>query len=314
MLAHDPVMAKDNGKYYVFTTGPGITVWVSDDMQTWLRRPQVFDPTPPWVEVTIPDFMGHMWAPDIYHHKGLFYLYYSVSAFGKNTSCIGVATNKTLDSEDPDYQWIDHGKIIQSFPGVTDWNAIDAHVIDDENGTPYLSFGSFLEGLKIGKLMPDRLSFSDYWQDLETIASRDPEIAVPASGENPASRPLNKAVEAPFIFKHGDFYYLFVSFDRCCIGEKSDYKIAVGRSKSVTGPYVDRDGVPMLAGGGTVILTGDKDWFSVGHNSVYHFDGTDYLVFHGYDASTPAGLPRLRIERLGWDAKGWPSVIDAKRE
>ena len=61
---------------------------------------------------------------------GLYYLYYSVSAFGKNTSCIGVATNKTLHPSSPDYKWTDHGKVIQSVPGRDMWNAIDPNLVN----------------------------------------------------------------------------------------------------------------------------------------------------------------------------------------
>jgi arabinan endo-1,5-alpha-L-arabinosidase len=309
VLAHDPVMAEEDGRYYVFTTGPGITVWVSEDLRTWMRRPAVFDPHPAWVPVAIPDFQGHMWAPDIHHHNGLYYLYYSVSAFGRNTSAIGVATNTTLDSDHPAYAWVDHGKILQSFPGLTNWNAIDANVVEDANGVPFLSFGSFWSGLKIGELMPDRLGLKDCWQDLRTIASRveHPDAPPPPGGYSPRAGP--GMIEAPFIFRRDGFFYLFASIDHCCRGLESDYKMIVGRATNVLGPYLDREGIPLLEGGGTLLLAGDEQWPGVGHNAVYTFGGRDYIVFHGYDASTPRGLPRLRIERLVWDTDGWPVVL-----
>ncbi len=308
VLAHDPVMIEEDGTYYVFTTGPGITVWASEDMENWLRRPAVFDPHPAWVPVEIPEFAGHMWAPDIVEHDGLYYLYYSVSAFGRNTSAIGVATNVTLDSEDPDYEWIDHGKILRSYPGLNNWNAIDAAVTEDRDGTPYLSFGSFWSGLQLVRMMPNRLALAESPEDFKTIASRvdDPDAPMPPGGYHAGAG--DGAVEAPFIFEKGDYFYLFISIDSCCRGAESDYKMAVGRSREIEGPYVDREGVPLLHGGGTIILTGDEDWYAVGHNAVYTFDGQDYIVFHGYDASTERGLPRLRIEPLEWTIDGWPVV------
>src|SRR5687767_14461551 len=170
---HDPVMIKQNDKYYLFCTGAGISVFSSKDMKNWRREKQVFAQTPEWVVKAIPRFRGNsMWAPDISHHEGKYYLYYSVSAFGKNTSCIGVATNVTLDPRDPRFKWEDHGKVIQSMPGVTHWNAIDPNVITGEDGTPYLSFGSFWGGLKLAKLAPDRLKLADDPANLPTIASR----------------------------------------------------------------------------------------------------------------------------------------------
>ena len=309
VLAHDPVMIREGGTWYVFTTGPGITVWASDDMQTWMRRPAVFDPHPGWVPVAIPEFAGHLWAPDISFHKGRYYLYYSASAFGKNTSAIGLATNKTLDADDPRYKWIDHGKIIQSYPGIHNWNAIDAQLAEDVNGVPYLVFGSFWSGLKLIRLMPDRLSLAECVEEMTTIASRidSPEAPPPQEGYSPDAG--SGSIEAPFIFHRNGYYYLFASIDRCCRGAESTYKMIVGRSLEITGPYVDREGVPLLHGGGTIILTGDEDWYAVGHNAVYTFDETDYIVFHGYDAATERGLPRLRIHELVWDTDGWPVIV-----
>lgn len=307
---HDPVMIRQDGTYYVFATGRGIAVWSSRDRVSWTREPPVFAEPPPWSVAAVPTFTGHIWAPDISYHDGRYYLYYAVSAFGKNTSCIGVATNVTLDRADPRFKWEDHGKVIQSIPGVTNWNAIDPNLITDENGTPWLVFGSFWEGLKLVKLTPDRLAVAEPIDHLPTLASRvkDPALSnPPASTGNPADAGGN-AIEAPFIFKHDGFYYLFASIDYCCRGAKSTYKMIVGRAKSVGGPYMDRAGVPMARGGGTILLAGDAKWYGVGHNGTYTFDGVDYLVFHGYDASDDKARSKLRIEKLTWDADGWPVV------
>ncbi|HWA25061.1 MAG TPA: arabinan endo-1,5-alpha-L-arabinosidase [Lacunisphaera sp.] len=308
--AHDPVMIRERGVYYLFHTGLGIAVWSSPDRMHWTREKPVFAAPPTWAVAAVPTFKGHIWAPDISFHDGRYYLYYSVSAFGKNTSCIGVATNVTLDPRDPRFKWEDHGKVIQSVPGVTNWNAIDPNLVTGDDGTPWLAFGSFWEGLKLVRLTPDRLAPAEPIDHLPTIASRKTDPAAPnppAPSGNPVDAGGN-AIEAPFIFKHGGLYYLFASIDYCCRGEKSTYKMIVGRAKSVTGPYVDRTGQPLARGGGTILLTGDAKWYGVGHNSTYNFDGTDYLVFHGYDASDPKGRSKLRIEKLVWDAEGWPAV------
>lgn len=309
VIAHDPVMARHGDTYYLFTTGPGITVWSSEDMETWTRENAVFDPFPAWAAEEVPGFNGHIWAPDISYHDGLYYLYYSISAFGKNTSCIGLATNRTLDPEDPEFEWVDRGMVIQSFPGVHNWNAIDPNIIEDENGTPYMSFGSFWGGLKLVELTPDRTALAEGSDELLTIATRKPtssDSAAPfraTAGDN--------AIEAPFIFEREGSYYLFASIDYCCRGEDSTYKMIVGRADNVKGPYFDRENHSLNEGGGTILLAGNERWNGVGHNAVVHFDGTDYLVFHGYDANDN-GRPKLRIEPLNWDAEGWPSVNDAR--
>jgi arabinan endo-1,5-alpha-L-arabinosidase len=307
---HDPVIAKQGDSYYLFSTGKGIAMWSSPDLKNWKSEKPVFSEAPQWAVQEIPSFKGHIWAPDISFYNGTYYLYYSVSAFGKNTSCIGLVTNTTLDPSNSAYHWVDHGKIIQSFPGQTNWNAIDPNLITDKKGNPYLVFGSFWDGLKMVKLSQDRLTVFEDISKIPTIASRKRNVSQenpPAIEDSPKDAGGN-AIEAPFVFKKGKYYYLFASIDYCCKGPKSTYKMIVGRAKELSGPYVDKLGVPMTQAGGTILLEGDKNWYGVGHNSVYTFNDTDYLIFHGYDA-TDNGKSKLRVEKLAWDKSGWPVII-----
>ncbi|MEP7145159.1 MAG: arabinan endo-1,5-alpha-L-arabinosidase [Ferruginibacter sp.] len=296
---HDPVILRQDSTYYIFCTGQGIAVFSSGDMKHWKQEKPVFDKAPPWAVKAITGFTGHVWAPDISFHNGQYYLYYSVSAFGKNTSCIGVATNRTLDPSSGDFKWTDHGKVIQSVPGRDMWNAIDPNLIVDENQIPWLVFGSFWNGMKMVKLNSDLTAVAqpETWY---TVASRKRDNILPDSVAGDA------AIEAPFIYKHGNYYYLFVSFDYCCRGEKSTYRMMVGRSEKVYGPYVDRDGVPMNLGGGSLVLEGNKNWYGVGHNAVAAFNGVDYLVYHAYDAND-YGRSKLQIEKITW-VNDWPVV------
>ena len=310
---HDPVMAKQGDTYYLFSTGKGISMWSSPDLKNWKSEKPVFSEAPQWTVKEIPSFKGQIWAPDISFYNGTYYLYYSVSAFGKNTSCIGLATNTTLDPSNFAYHWVDYGKIIQSFPGQTNWNAIDPNLITDKKGNPYLAFGSFWDGLKIVKLSQDRLTVVEDISKIPTIASRKRNVSKenpPAIEDNPKDAGGN-AIEAPFVFKKGKYYYLFASIDYCCKGPKSTYKMIVGRAKKIVGPYVDKLGVPMIQAGGTILLEGDKNWYGVGHNSVYTFNDTDYLIFHGYDAADN-GKSKLRVEKLAWDKSGWPVINKAQ--
>jgi len=299
--AHDPVMIKEGDKYYLFTTGRGISVWSSDDMKSWRREEQVFKEAPVWALDVAPDFKNHIWAPDIILHEGKYYLYYSVSSFGKNTSAIGVTTNTTLDSSSPGYKWEDQGIVIQSVPGRDLWNAIDPHIIKDDDGTAWMSFGSFWQGLKLVKLSDDLLSVEIGPKDWHTISRRERTFTLDDRD------PGDGSVEAPFIFRKDGDFYLFVSFDLCCRGDKSTYKVVVGKSDSVQGPYYDRDGKSMFEGGGTLVVEGDRNWYGVGHNSTYTFEGKDYLVFHGYEAANE-GRPKLLIREITWDKDGWPTV------
>ena len=299
---HDPVMIKEGDTWYLFCTGFGISVWSSKNMQEWKKEKPVFEKAPEWAVAIIPGYRGHTWAPDIHYVNGTYYLYYSVSAFGKNTSCIGLATNKTLNPDSPDFKWEDHGKVIQSVPGRDMWNAIDPNLVMDEQQTPWLVFGSFWSGIKLVKLNANLDDVSDppMWT---TVATRRRSFDIPDTVAGDA------AIEAPFIFHHGDYYYLFVSFDYCCRGPNSTYKVVVGRSQSLAGPYLDKENRPMTGGGGSIVVQGDQEWYGVGHNAAYTFDGKDYLIYHGYDAKDN-GRSKLIIRPMQWDAQDWPVMAD----
>ncbi len=169
---HDPVMMKQGNTYYLFCTGRGISVWSSADMRNWEKQKPVFDAPPAWALEAVAGFKGHIWAPDISFYKGRYYLFYSVSAFGKNTSCIGLASNSTLNPDDANFKWEDHGKIIESVPGRDLWNAIDPNLIVDQAGVPWLSFGSFWRGIKMVKLKDDLMGIAESPQQWYTLASR----------------------------------------------------------------------------------------------------------------------------------------------
>lgn len=300
IVVHDPVAIESEGKYYMYSTGHGIASWWSEDGLKWQFLEQVFKPVPAWASREVPKFEGHIWAPDIHFHDGKYYLYYSISSFASNRSAIGVATNVTLDPADPDFEWTDHGKVVESVPGKDHWNAIDPNLVFDEKGTPWMSFGSFWGGIKLVKLNDDLLSVAkpERWAN---IASRERTFGLDYAD------PGDGAIEAPFIVPHDGYYYLFVSFDLCCRGERSTYNVRVGRSEKITGPYIDRNGVPMDQGGGTLIVKGDENYYGVGHNAVYRFGDDWFMYSHGYDKHDE-GRPKLVIHRLYWDNEGWPTV------
>ena len=300
---HDPVMAKEGDTWYVFSTGPGITFYSSKNMKDWTPEGRIFKDLPVWAKRAAPTFDGHIWAPDVHFHNGRYYLYYSVSGFGKNTSGIGVTVNKTLNPRSPDYRWEDKGMVLQSVPLRDDWNAIDPNIVEDGKGGAWMAFGSFWSGLKLARLNEDWTGLAEP-QEWHAIASRSrgPSVADKSAGPD--------EIEAPFIFKKGDYYYLFASFGLCCRKGDSTYYVVVGRSKDVIGPYVDKSGVDMLKGGGSTVIAGDKDWKALGHNSAYTIEGKDYMVLHAYE-SADNYLQKLKIMEMTWDAGGWPVVDQA---
>jgi len=290
---HDPSLIREGGTYYLFSTRAGIAVRCSQDLVDWALCGDVFAHLPQWAVEDVPGLRG-LWAPDVSYFNGKYHLYYSASTFGSNRSAIGLATNRTLDPASSLYRWEDQGKVIGSNRS-DDWNAIDPHVVLDEGGQPWMSFGSFWGGIKLRRLDPATGKLSAQDQTLYPLAGR------------PRTAELPGAIEAPAIVRKHGYYYLFVSFDFCCRGKESTYNIRVGRARRVTGPYVDWDGKPLTEGGGTLVLEGGGRWRGPGHCTILQDRGGEKLVYHAYDAEW-RGTPTLRITPLYWDDAGWPTV------
>jgi arabinan endo-1,5-alpha-L-arabinosidase len=291
---HDPTMIKAGDSYYVFSTGDerygqgNIQIRSSAAIHSGCLAKT----TPTSDQVSMSAELGAMppnlWAPDISFFNGKYHLYYAGSTFGSNSSVIGLATNATLDPESPDYQWVDEGMVVRSRTSFN-WNAIDPSVAFDADGAPWLSLGSFWSGIKLQRLDAATGMLSAEDTQLYPIASRG-----------------GGAIEAPAIVRRGDFFYLFVSFDLCCRGLDSSYKIMVGRSERITGPYLDREGRPLDDGGGTPVLQSAGRYHGPGGQHVLVDDGAFRLVHHYYDGEE-RGAPKLRIVDLRW-ADGWPEV------
>lgn len=291
---HDPSIAVLDGGLVSFATGveragDGGTVRtkISPDGIDWQESGALPGGLPDWIATELGYTPKNLWAPSVFARDGTHYLYYSASSFGRNDSAIGVMTNAALDPSDPTTGWEDQGMVIRSRAG-DNFNAIDPFRTDSD-GRAWLSFGSFWDGIRLveldpvtGKPLPDA--------DILPIASRG-----------------GGAVEAPAILEHGGKFYLFVSFDRCCSGLASTYRIMVGRADTITGPYLDAEGKPMLEGGGTELVKTTGRYRGPGGQEVFMRDGEPWLVFHYYDRDQ-GGMPKLYLAPIIWSTDGWPSI------
>ena len=302
-MVHDPVMAYEDSTYHIYATGMGIQHLTSLDRKSWTVQPSpVMSVIPKWTMDSVPGFRLHVWAPDVIKYHGKWWLAYSCSTFGKNGSAIGLLSNRSLSFP----VWEDEGCIVTSREKRDNWNAIDPNFVIDENDMPWMVWGSFWDGIQLARL--DTTMHIAKGEKPRTIARRyDPDFK--PSEANPTSKYAGtNAIEAPFIFKHGGYYYLFVSWDYCCRGAKSNYRVAVGRSKSVEGPYLDREGKDMLLGGGTLFLEGDKQAFeAAGHCAAYTFGDEDIFVCHGYSIAHK-GASILVQRPIVWSSDGWPQL------
>lgn len=284
-IIHDPTVLKlRSGQYVAYSTGGVIGARLSKDGKQWDDAGNAFAEPPSWWYEY--NDTGDPWAPDLSYRAGRYWLYYAVSSWGTNHSAIGVATS---DSGLPG-TWTDHGKVFSS--ETTDsWNAIDPGVVKAD-GKLWMAFGSYWTGIRMVELNP--------------VTGKAIEGA---TVDHLATRPdLPYAVEGPYVVKHGRYYYLFASYDACCAGVNSTYKIKVGRATDVEGPYVDSTGKPMLEGGGDLVLEGHGRYVGTGGQSVFRDHGQDWLAYHYYDAED-SGTPKLGLNRLSWKKNGWPVVL-----
>lgn len=303
----DPSIIEYEGSFYIFSTAPGIPIRSSTDLYRWERIGTVFpDALPDWAQTEVPGTQIP-WAPDVSFFNGRYHVYYALSTFGGQRSAIGLATNPTLDPKRPEYRWVDEGMVLASVPGVTPYNAIDPNIAFDEAGTPWMSWGSFWGGIKMRRIDPasGRLSAQD--TTTYSLAAR--------AGVNAVKGPTDaQAIEGPFIIRHGGYFWLFTSFDACCRGAESTYNVRVGRATSITGPYMDRGGVAMTEGGGTLVLAGTGMIAGPGHNSILTHGDRQYIVHHYVNIAegpaspdAPLAIPRsLQIRPLYWGWDGWP--------
>ncbi|KAI8142621.1 protein AbnA [Fennellomyces sp. T-0311] len=280
---HDPTVYLEDGRWYGFCTGDGIQIIKSEDGgKGWEHAGQVFlEPLKIWSENVPPHRGLNVWAPDLEYFNDRVWLYYSISTFNSQTSAIFLASADSIGTG----SWRDDGLILKS---ADDYNAIDPNLVIDKDGNPWLSFGSHWGGLKIVSVDPKTMH-------------PDGEIIAIASRDN-----YENSMEAPSIIYHSDtdYYYLFLSIDYCCIGVDSTYKMVVSRSKDITGPYVDKEGKPVIKHptAGTIFDTGNDRWIGPGHQDV----DDKVIARHAYDA-TEDGASKLLINDLKFDEDGWPT-------
>lgn len=192
-------------------------------------------------------------APDIVKVDDLYYLYYSVSEFGSQNSAIGVARSSSMDVG----SWTDLGSSGVRSDSSKAYNAIDANLFKDGNTW--------------------RMYFGSWWKGLFTVAMKSPPtgVASGAASANLINEPVTTAVEAPYLFKYGSYYYMFYSQGKCCgfdverPAPGEEYKIMVCRSSSATGAFVDKNGASCTSGGGTVVLESHGFVYGAGHQGVY---------------------------------------------
>jgi arabinan endo-1,5-alpha-L-arabinosidase len=286
----DPsTIVKCKDEFWVFYTGRGVPSYHSKDLVKWEPGPPVFKTAPEWIAENVPQNRNlSCWAPDVMHVGDRYLLYYSVSSMGKMTSAIGLAANPTLDPNDPAYHWTEQGIVVQSHEGG-DFNTIDPAIFREDDGSLWLVFGSYWSGIKLVQLDP---------KTGKRIAPDSPQFSLAH----------NSSIEASYIYKKGDYYYLFVDWGSCCQGAASTYNIRIGRSKKITGPYLDKNGVDLLHEGGSLFLDKQGPLTGPGHAGILVEKGESWFTCHFEADARLGGRATLAVMPLHWNADGWPEA------
>ena len=279
------VQAKD-GYFYAYSTqaswqkeafgGQYVTpVLRSKNLVSWEVVGDALSKKPDWKTE------GGIWAPDATYRRHTYFLYYSFSTWGDPNPGVGVATSKN-----PAGPFTDHGKLFLSKELGVD-NSIDP-VVFTVNKKPYLVWGSF-HGIYAVQLSKDGTKVKGTKFQL-----------------------AGNAYEGSFIYQKGKYYYYFGSAGSCCEGAKSTYQVKVGRAATFKGPYMDRDGKPLLENGGTLLLQknpGEEGFIGPGHNGDIVTDkaGQTWMIYHAFDKKDPVRRVML-LDKISW-VDGWP-VID----
>ncbi len=275
----DPTIIKaGDGNFYLYATESirNTPIYKSSNLVDWQFVGTAF------TDLTRPTFEreGRLWAPDINYINGMYVLYYSMSVWGGEWTCgIGVAT-----SDKPEGPFIDHGKLFRSNE-IDVQNSIDQCYIE-EDGKKYLFWGSF-SGIYYIELSDDGLSVKP--------GANKKQIA-------------GTAYEGVNIHSRNGYYYMFASIGSCCEGLKSTYTTVVGRSDNLFGPYVDKQGKPMLSNNHEIVIQKNSSFVGTGHNSeiVQDNNGNDWIFYHAVSVANPKGRV-LMMDRVRWD-NDWPYV------
>jgi arabinan endo-1,5-alpha-L-arabinosidase len=274
---HDPsTVVVENGKYYTYGTGGAPLV--SDDGWTWRRG-------------TVPGRTGL--APDLIHIGDRWYMYVARNVGGQPKAEINMIWSKSLDPDSADYRW-NEGGVVAGSDGVEDSNAIDPGVFrDPTTGRLWLTYGSYFGYIRLVELDPKT-----------------------GKRKYPSVKPIDLAIncEASDMMYHDGWYYLLATHGSCCAGSSSGYNIRMGRSRRVTGPFIDAEGVDMIQGGGKQLIGSEGRLIGPGHFGLLDLgDGVQKFSMHWEADLDRGGASVLDIRPLLWK-DGWPVAGENPKE
>ena len=285
--AADPTLIRTEDGFYLYATQTDkywVPIYFSKDLVNWeFKRTAFRNATKPQIPGG-----GAFWAPEIRHINGKYVLYFSWAKWGDgDASYTAVAT-----SDSPLGDFVNSKELLTKEDFGS--NCIDQFYYEEDN-KKYMFVGSF-NGIYVTELTDDGLSVKRNENGTPTLKKQV----------------CGKAFEGTNIYKKNGYYYLFASINNCCDGERSRYKVVVGRSQDLLGPYLDKSGKDMINNAWELVLEGDgQKFFGPGHNSIIVQDdaGTDWMIYHSYVKENGEVGGRLgMLDRVLWTEDGWPYI------
>lgn len=285
--AADPTVIRTEDGFYLYATQTDkywVPIYFSKDLVNWeFKRTAFRNATKPQIPGG-----GAFWALEIRHINGKYVLYFSWAKWGDgDASYTAVAT-----SDSPLGDFVNSKELLTKEDFGS--NCIDQFYYEEDN-KKYMFVGSF-NGIYVTELTDDGLSVKRNENGTPTLKKQV----------------CGKAFEGTNIYKKNGYYYLFASINNCCDGERSRYKVVVGRSQDLLGPYLDKSGKDMINNAWELVLEGDgQKFFGPGHNSIIVQDdaGTDWMIYHSYVKENGEVGGRLgMLDRVLWTEDGWPYI------
>ena len=285
--AADPTVIRTEDGFYLYATQTDkywVPIYFSKDLVNWeFKRTAFRNATKPQIPGG-----GAFWAPEIRHINGKYVLYFSWAKWGDgDASYTAVAT-----SDSPLGDFVNSKELLTKEDFGS--NCIDQFYYEEDN-KKYMFVGSF-NGIYVTEFTDDGLSVKRNENGTPTLKKQV----------------CGKAFEGTNIYKKNGYYYLFASINNCCDGERSRYKVVVGRSQDLLGPYLDKSGKDMINNAWELVLEGDgQKFFGPGHNSIIVQDdaGTDWMIYHSYVKENGEVGGRLgMLDRVLWTEDGWPYI------
>ena len=315
--AENPVVVEYEDRYYLFHSDRGIATWTSRDRNNWIRQNPVFDTIPGWITEKAGEQNYQLSAAEIVQSNGRYYLYYTARADSTEDIFYGLASNRTLNPRSEEFEWRDQGDVFPNKSEIDTRSIRHLSFTQAGQNANWLILNDRSETISIIQLtdslmIPDGSNSDSNTYEIASLSNahsdRNEAYRCPDESLESIDADINTVgYEKPVLIEKDNSYYLFLTVSKTCRDNAVYTSYITGRAKSITGPYVDRNGARIDNGGGSQFITGLEDKHPFYINSIRNFDGTDYVI--GHTMNTETSRATLLMLELSWSEDGWPQVV-----